>query len=178
MSVLFSEDKKDIEDIYLKIKYDGPSFDGVMNIQDLGNELLGLEYCLKEILDRLIKDYSKVKDSELSGFDVNLIDIVAKDFIDNCFLKTIAAKINIEKNAVLVSIIALIVQQIFSIYGEIHTAQINSDTEIIKIALQKNEVSTEVAKHIKNSSLTDSAKYIAISLIKDKKYRENQAKNN
>jgi len=66
-----------------------------MNIQDLGDELLGLEYCLKEILDRLIKDYPKVKDSELSGFDVNLIDIVAKDFIDNCFLKTIKTRINL-----------------------------------------------------------------------------------
>jgi len=74
------------------------------------------------------------------------------------------------------SIVALIIQQTFSVYGEIHVAQINSDTEIIKIALQKNEVSIEVAKHIKNSSLSDSAKYIAISLIKDKKYRESQAK--
>jgi len=174
---MFSGDEKNIEDIFLKIKYDGPSFNGVMNIQDLGNELIGLEYCLKEILIRLIEDYSKIKEPALSNFDIDLIDIVAEGFVDNCFLKVIRAKINfVEKNPVIAGIVILIIQQGFSTYGQTQVAQLNSNTEIIKIALKKDEVPVEVVGHIKNSSLSDSAKNIAISLINNKKYRENQAK--
>jgi hypothetical protein len=45
MTSLFPENDIKLEDLFLEVKYDGPSFDGVMNIQDLGNELLGIEYC-------------------------------------------------------------------------------------------------------------------------------------
>jgi hypothetical protein len=51
MTSLFPENDIKLEDLFLEVKYDGLSFDGVMNIQDLGNELLGIEYC-KAIIDK------------------------------------------------------------------------------------------------------------------------------
>jgi hypothetical protein len=54
MTSLFPENDIKLEDLFLEVKYDGPSFDGVMNIQDLGNELLGIEYCLTKIINLIV----------------------------------------------------------------------------------------------------------------------------
>jgi hypothetical protein len=66
----------------LEIKYDGPSFDGVMNIQDLGNELLGIEYCLTKIINDLVRI-----DKELSEADIESLQILTEGFVNNCFKK-------------------------------------------------------------------------------------------
>jgi hypothetical protein len=52
MTSLFPENDIKLEDLFLEVKYDGPSFDGVMNIQDLGNELL-----LPFLINGLIRVY-------------------------------------------------------------------------------------------------------------------------
>ncbi len=50
---LFEMANQDIDDYFLDIKYDGPSFQGFMEIHHLGEEILGLEYCLKKIIKSL-----------------------------------------------------------------------------------------------------------------------------
>jgi hypothetical protein len=55
MTSLFPENDIKLEDLFLEVKYDGPSFDGVMNIQDLGNELLGIEYYCASTIKRPIR---------------------------------------------------------------------------------------------------------------------------
>ncbi|VVM23545.1 hypothetical protein BSPWISOXPB_10544 [uncultured Gammaproteobacteria bacterium] len=52
--------------MFLEVKYDGPSFDGVMNIQDLGNELLGIEYCLTKIINELVKTNKELSEAILN----------------------------------------------------------------------------------------------------------------
>jgi hypothetical protein len=37
--------------------------DGVMNIQDLGNELLGIEYCLTKIINELVKTNEELSEA-------------------------------------------------------------------------------------------------------------------
>jgi hypothetical protein len=66
MTSLFPENDIKLEDLFLEVKYDGPSFDGVMNIQDLGNvsisskKALNLIFFLKQLLTnpsvRICKD--------------------------------------------------------------------------------------------------------------------------
>ncbi len=42
-----------VEDYILEIKYDGPSFEGVMEINALGNEILALDVCFKKVISLL-----------------------------------------------------------------------------------------------------------------------------
>jgi hypothetical protein len=67
MTSLFPENDIKLEDLFLEVKYDGPSFDGVMNIQDLGNELLGIEYCLTKIINELVKTNKELSEADI-GF--------------------------------------------------------------------------------------------------------------
>lgn len=66
----------------IDIKFDGPSFEGVIDITALWNELLWLEYCLRQAF-RKIRDSDK-KFSEV--LDTDFI-ILVEPFEKNCFRK-------------------------------------------------------------------------------------------
>jgi hypothetical protein len=119
MTSLFPENDIKLEDLFLEVKYDGPSFDGVMNIQDLGNELLGIEYCLTKIINELVKT-----NEELSEADIESLQILTEGFVNNCFKKKIKFKAfldEIEKRPVLISILFFVI----TIYSETALIQIN-----------------------------------------------------
>lgn len=163
-----------------------------MNIQDLWNELLGLEYCIKTILKELLKEakkstHNKELINELKDFNLDDIEIITEWFVNNCFLKKlkfwwkdkpwfIKFLDEIEKRPTLMKILLWILVSSFALYWTIKVAQINADTEILKLALAKWEVSNEVMENIKNSSLTDESKIIALELIWNNKFREAAAK--
>lgn len=66
----------------LEITYDGPSFNGVMEINLLGKEIAGLAYCLKHILKKL-KDGKRIQISE------NEIEIFVEAFERGSFKQLI-----------------------------------------------------------------------------------------
>jgi hypothetical protein len=69
---------------YLDIKYDWPSFEGVMNILSLWNELLGLEYCIREAFKKI-----KASDKRFSDIKEEDLEILVAPFQNNCFRKKI-----------------------------------------------------------------------------------------
>lgn len=71
-----------VEDYILDVKYDGPSFNGVMEIGALTSEIAGFETCLKTIIAVLRKN---------NGLDLKEDDfqIVVEAFQNNCFRKRI-----------------------------------------------------------------------------------------
>jgi hypothetical protein len=73
---------QNIEDYVLDIKYDGPSFDGMMEISALSNEIAGFEICIKSVISVLRRQ---------KGLDLNEDDfqIVVEAFENNCFRKKI-----------------------------------------------------------------------------------------
>jgi len=72
----------EIEDYILDIKYDGPSFDGIMEIGALTNEVVGIDICIKTIVSYLRQDNKM----DLVGEDFS---IVVEAFQKNCFRKKI-----------------------------------------------------------------------------------------
>jgi hypothetical protein len=61
-----------------------------MNIQDLGNELLGIEYCLTKIINELVKT-----NKELSEADIESLQILTEGFVNNCFNRILLLKTNL-----------------------------------------------------------------------------------
>lgn len=187
----FAIDKvQNFEDLFLDIKYEWLSFDWVMNISDLWHELVWLEYCLKTILLRLLKEdkknvKSKILKKEISDINVADFEILTEGFVNNCFLKRIKFKKTnkiidildqIEKRPELNKyILALIVTWIW-LYGTIYTSQLSADKEILKKSIEKWIVSNDVLINIKKSNLSPSSKNIALELIWDKKFRTESSK--
>lgn len=65
------------------IKFDGSSFNGVMKIQHLHEELKSLEYCLNQIIKELIQN------NQLPNNIMDEHDIIVEAFENNCFRKRI-----------------------------------------------------------------------------------------
>ncbi|MCK4524815.1 MAG: hypothetical protein KAU07_00040 [Candidatus Andersenbacteria bacterium] len=183
MDKLFAIKDIEIKDIFLDIKYEGSSFDGVMNIQDLGNELIGLEYCIKAILKNLLKENKKNIDEklkkELENFDINDIEFITEGFVNNCFFKKIKPKkfLNeIEKRPELNKYILTILKRGMTLFGVIYTTNMTINSDILKLALEKNTIPQEVVQEIQESPLDLTSKNVALSLIGNKKFRESSAK--
>jgi hypothetical protein len=170
MTSLFPENDIKLEDLFLEVKYDGPSFDGVMNIQDLGNELLGIEYCLTKIINELVKT-----NEELSEADIESLQILTEGFVNNCFKKKIKFKAfldEIEKRPVLISILFFVI----TIYSETALIQININNTNTVSMLRSGQIPIGQYQQIKNLPMPDNAKEIIRSNLIDKKYREESAK--
>jgi hypothetical protein len=117
---LFPENDIKLEDLFLEVKYDGPSFDGVMNIQDLGNELLGIEYCLTKIINELVKT-----NKELSEADIESLQILTEGFVNNCFKKKIKFFLsNLSENLVNIPIFRSILKTAIDAY--LHTQSVQT----------------------------------------------------
>ena len=170
MTSLFPENDIKLEDLFLEVKYDGPSFDGVMNIQDLGNELLGIEYCLTKIINELVKT-----NEELSEADIESLQILTEGFVNNCFKKKIKFKAfldEIEKRPVLISILFFVI----TIYSETALIQININNTNTVSMLRSGQIPIGQYQQIKDLPIPDNAKEIIRSNLIDKKYREESAK--
>ena len=170
MTSLFPENDIKLEDLFLEVKYDGPSFDGVMNIQDLGNELLGIEYCLTKIINELVKT-----NKELSEADIESLQILTEGFVNNCFKKKIKFKAfldEIEKRPVLISILFFVI----TIYSETALIQININNTNTVSMLRSGQIPIGQYQQIKDLPIPDNAKEIIRSNLIDKKYREESAK--
>lgn len=72
----------EIDDFLFEVKYDGPSFEGIMEIHALGNELLGFETCIQKVVSAL-KRANKIELGE------GEYEIVVEGFENNCFKKRI-----------------------------------------------------------------------------------------
>ncbi len=168
MSLLFPEDDIKLEDLFLEVKYDGPSFDGVMNIQDLGNELLGIEYCLTKIINDLVRD-----NKELSKDDIASLQILTEGFVNNCFKKKIRFYFDeIEKRPVLMGFLKTVIL----IYSGSQAMQITLDKLPTELMLKSNQIPIEQHQQIRNLPILDSAKNIIENNLLNKKYREASAK--
>lgn len=89
----------------IDIKFDGPSFEGVIDITALWNELLWLDYCLRQAF-RKIRDSDK-KFSEL--LDTDFL-ILVEPFEKNCFRKKVKVAIKwIESHQTTSQIVAMLV---------------------------------------------------------------------
>lgn len=168
MNLLFPEEDIKLEDLFLEIKYDGSSFDGVMNIQDLGNELLGIEYCLTKIITSLVKN-----NNELSQDDIESLQILTEGFVNNCFKKKIKFCFDeIEKRPVLISLLVLAI----TAYTDTQFIQININNTNTALMLKSGQIPKEQYQQIKDLSITNNLEEIIISNLLDKKYREESAK--
>lgn len=171
-NTLFPDTEVKLEDLFLEIKYDGPSFNGVMNIQDLGNELLGVEYCLTKIIKDLIKD-----SSELNQDDINSLQILTEGFVNNCFKKKIKFFFDeIENRPVLIGNLTRILITTILSYTATQTIQINLNPNDTKSMLKYTKIPIEQYQQIKTLPIPDNAKKIIASNLLDKKYREESAK--
>jgi hypothetical protein len=74
--------KIEANDYLLDIKYEGTSFNGVMEIDALGRELLGLEICLQRTIE-VLKKHKKI------DFSLNEVDILVEAFERGSFKKKI-----------------------------------------------------------------------------------------
>lgn len=187
---LFAIDNINFEDLYIDIKYNWTSFDWVMNIHDLWNELLWIEYCLKTIFFRRLKEdkqkiKSKVLKDDLKYLTINDFEIITEWFVNNCFLKRIKFKktnwiikfLNqLEKRPELNKYILTFIWWWLSLYWAIYIAQINADKDIFIKALEKWNLPESVIEYIQQSSLSSDSKRLAQELLLDKRFREESAK--
>ncbi|VVH65800.1 hypothetical protein BSPLISOX_2890 [uncultured Gammaproteobacteria bacterium] len=168
MTSLFPENDIKLEDLFLEVKYDGPSFDGVMNIQDLGNELLGIEYCLTKIINELVKT-----NKELSEADIESLQILTEGFVNNCFKKKIKFFFDdIENRPVLIHLLRTVIVT----YMASQSMQIYLNSSDTKSMLKSDQIPKEQCQQIKDLPIPDNAKEIIKSNLIDKKYREESAK--
>jgi hypothetical protein len=172
MNSLFPENEIKLEDLFLEIKYDGPSFDGVMNIQDLGNELLGIEYCLKKIINDLVET-----NKELSKADIDSLQILTEGFVNNCFKKKIKFYWeNVENHPAKVTIFIAIIVALINTYGNTQSIQININYTNTVEMLKTGQIPKEQYRQIQNLPIPNNVKKIIESNLLDKKYREASAK--
>lgn len=182
------------EDLFLTIKYEGPSFNWVMNIHDLWNELIWLEYCLKSILKEIYKLEKKELKSEelktlLKDFDISQLEIITEGFVNNCFLKKIKFWNKeddrnkliqlfdwIENRPELMSFLKFLIRSGLTVFTVTYTAQLTLDSDALKIALQNNTIPQEAIKSIWEADLNSSGKKVALEMMWDPKYREASAK--
>lgn len=178
------------EDLFLDIKYEWISFDGVMNIYDLWHELVWLEYCLKTIILRLLKEdkktiKNKILRDEISDLNINDFEILTEWFVNNCFLKRIKFKKTnkiislldeIENRPELNKYVLALILGSFSLYGTIYVAQLTANKDVLLKSLDKWTISTEVLNNIQESNLSQKSKTIALELIWDKKFRNESGK--
>ena len=75
-----------LKEFLFEMKYDGPSFNGVMEIRALAEEISGMDECIREIISTLRKD----KRIQLKDTDFQLL---VEAFENNCFQKRIQLKI-------------------------------------------------------------------------------------
>lgn len=177
------EIERSLEDLSIVIKYDGTSFSGVMDIRDLGNELLGIEYCLRSVIRKLKDGYLKNEDKDIKAifetFDINSLEIVTEGFVNNCFLKRIKFKEffdEIENRPELMKFVTAIVTRSIAVYGAIYVAQITANSEVLKSAFQRNTIPSEVVSSIQESNLDAISRQVALEALQSKKYREESMK--
>jgi hypothetical protein len=97
------------ENFILEVKYDGPSFQGMMEIGALGNEILSFEICLRKIISALNK-FNKIK---LNNSDYEL---TVEAFENNCFKKKIKLIVKtLEKNPATTQAAATLIAGAFAI---------------------------------------------------------------
>jgi hypothetical protein len=172
MNSLFPENEIKLEDLFLEIKYDGSSFDGVMNIQDLGNELLGIEYCLKIIINDLVET-----NKELSKADIDSLQILTEGFVNNCFKKKIKFFLSdVSKNLENLPIVKSFLKSTIDVYLSTQSIQSTLDSDNTQVMLQSSQLPIEQHRKIKNLPISDNAQKIIESNLLDKKYREASAK--
>lgn len=168
---LFPDTEVKLEDLFLEIKYDGPSFDGAMNIQDLGNELLGVEYCLTKIIKDLIQGSNELNQ------DINSLQILTEGFVNNCFKKKIkffleSLSNNLDSNRVIVSII----KSAIDVYLHSQTIQSGINKIDTKSMLESSQIPVEQYQQIRHLPIPDNAKKVIENNILNKKYREESLK--
>ncbi|SHN94152.1 hypothetical protein, partial [bacterium endosymbiont of Bathymodiolus sp. 5 South] len=172
MTSLFPENDIKLEDLFLEIKYDGPSFDGVMNIQDLGNELLGIEYCLTKIINDLVRI-----DKELSEADIESLQILTEGFVNNCFKKKLKFFLsNLSENLANTPILRSTLKAAIDTYLHTQSVQTSLSRGDTKSMLKSGQIPIGQYQQIKDLPIPDNAKEIIRSNLIDKKYREESAK--
>ncbi len=170
--ILFPDTEVKLEDLFLDIKYDGPSFDGVMNIKDLGNELLGVEYCLTKIIKDLIQS-----SNELNQSDIDSLQILTEGFVNNCFKKKIKFFLeSLNDNLVSRPIIKSIIKSGIDVYLYSQTIQSDINKVDTKSMLESSQIPEEQYRQIRNLPIPDNAKKVIENNILDKKYREESLK--
>lgn len=144
---------------YIDIKFDWESFHWVIDIHSLWNELLWLEYCIKEAFS-VIKKQQKLNDINISD-----LVILVEPFQNNCFRKKIKVWIKwMEKHPVTVwTTITLTLALIWWSYQLIKDL---NDNDINKIS--SNNISQEQIAKISDQAL--------LNLFSNKKYREELSK--
>lgn len=132
-----------LEDFLLDVEYQGPSFLGKMEINHLGREILGMEDCLKIIIQILSK-YKKI------NFNINDVEIFVETFQEGSFRKRIQITLKtLEKYPVTyMAIVTLFVGVLIAI------PQYRAD----KIREMSPELMTQIKDQIK------------IELLKDKQF--------
>ena len=156
-----------------------------MNISDLGNELIGLEYSIRTILKKL--KYAHIKEAQnnpemkelLNEIDLTTIEILTEGFVDNCFLKKIKFKDlfdEMEKRPELMKLTRTLLRSSFTLYGAIAMAQIAVEVPVLRNALEKGIVPKEFVQSIQESQIPSTSKSVAFEIIKNQRFRDEFAK--
>lgn len=141
---LLNEIKKPDLDYFFDIKFDGNSFDGVMNIKDLSLELKSLDICLNKIIPLVI---AKNK----LAINTNEYQILVGAFQNNCFKKRIKLFLleDVERHPVLVAGVIAIFIEFMKIVPLFYN--------------QNNKITPELIAEVKSE--------VVLSLLNDKEFR-------
>lgn len=138
----------ELENYLLDISYRGDSFDGFMEIDALGREILGLQVCLQRAVE-ILKKHKKI------DFSLNDIDIYIEAFEHGSFRKkvTLVKKEGniIERNPATSTIIATVFVGILAVAATIYTSG-------------KKELTPEDIERLHDQ--------VKIELLQDKKFLE------
>lgn len=148
----------------IDIKYDWPSFEGVIDITALWNELLWLEYCLRQV-------FKKVRDSDKKFSEILDTDfiILVEPFQNNCFRKKIKLKVSdLRKwiNGLTNKEIAVLVVLVPFILGWIYTIINDLDSDETQQIITTN-ISPELIRKIGDQ--------VKLELLSDLKFRRELA---
>lgn len=150
----------------IDIKYDWPSFEGVMDIVSLWNELLGLEYCIRETFKKI-----KASDKSFSDISENDLVILVEPFQNNCFrekikISTIRKEINKLTNkeiTIWIAVWTLIVHLVVNTISWIYTIVKDfTDEDMNQITMEN--ITTDLLNKIWDN--------LKAELLSDKKFRK------
>lgn len=134
---------KPIPDYLLSIKYQGTSFDGVIEINALGQEILGLQTCLQRTIETL-KKHKRI------DFSLNDVDIYIEAFEHGSFAKKVKLAFKqgvktVEKYPATSGIVAVVFVGMLTVYAQLKTAD-TKELSSTAVAELKDQVKAELVK--------------------------------